>query len=118
MPSSFTYDLLDANDITRVRFHVGDTVEAMPLFPDDEITFAISEAGSWQGAVLFCIQNILARMNSDPDFTFDELEIDQDSQRKHWLALMQAKRDEFGIAFKAKSSLTVTTQVPTRTDAT
>lgn len=117
MPS-FTYDLLDANDITRVRFHVGDTSEDTALFPDDEITFAISEAGSWEGAVLFCIQNILARMNSDPDFTFDELEIDQDSQRKHWLALMQTKRDEFGIAFKSKSSLVVATRWPTRTDDT
>lgn len=116
---AFTYDLASPDDITRVRFHVGDTTEATALFPDDdEITFAISEAGSFEGAVLYCIQNIIARMNADPDFTFDELEIDQDSQRKHWVTLLQTKRDEFGIAFKSKSSLVVTTNVPTRTDAT
>ena len=116
--SSFTYDLLDANDITRVRFHVGDTSEDTAQLPDDEITFAISEAGSWQGAVLYCIQNIIARMNADPDFTFDELEIDQDSQRKHWETLLRIKHDEFGIAFKSKSTLVTSTQIPTRTDGT
>jgi hypothetical protein len=111
----FTYTPASPDDVTRVRFHIGDTTEATALFPDDtEITFAINDAGSWQKAVLYCIENVLARINADPDFSFDELEIDQDSARTHWETLLGLKRKQFGISFTQSSSVSTTTVIPTR----
>ena len=112
---AFTYDPSSPDDITRVRFHIGDTTEATALFPDDdEITFAISEGGDWQNAVLFCIRNILARINADPDFSFDKLSINQESARKHWEWLLGEKYKEFGIAPASATNFSTTTVIPTR----
>lgn len=113
----FTYTPGSPDDITRVRFHIGDTTEATALFPnDDEITFAISEVGTWEKAVLYCIENVLARINADPDFTFDELKIDQDSGRKHWVTLLGIKRQQFGLSVTQSSSVSTTTVIPTRSE--
>jgi len=60
------------DDVSRVRFHLGDTVETGAKFQDEEIAAVISEKGSWQQAVIACILNLMARL-SIPDFTADWL---------------------------------------------
>ncbi len=106
----FTYDLTTTPipELTKVRFHIGDTTSATALFQDDEIAMVISLAGSWQKAVIQCIQNIIARMNSDLDFTADMLEVDRDSMRKHWLQLLVDKRKELGVLGQLEQLVTTT----------
>ena len=45
-----------------------------------------------------------------------ELEIDQESARKHWETLLGLKRQEFGISVTPSSSVSTTTVIPTRSE--
>jgi hypothetical protein len=95
---AWTYNTAVPDDIARVRFHIGDTTESGALFTDDaEITFIISEAGDYKKAVIWCIQNVLARINADPDFSADWLKVDQESARTHWEWLLAEKRATLGV---------------------
>ena len=58
---AFTYTpSATPTDLTRVRFHIGDTVEAAAIFNDTEIEMAIAEGGSYQQAVVYCLQTAVA----------------------------------------------------------
>jgi hypothetical protein len=65
---TFTYTPNSPNDITRVRFHIADTVESSAMYSDEEITFGIAEGGSYQQAVIILLQNLIARLSAEPDF--------------------------------------------------
>lgn len=95
---TFTYTPSSPTDITRVRFHVGDTDEDAAMFSDEEITFVISEQATWQKAVIACIQAQIARIGSSPSFTADWLKVDQTSALAAWQRLLTEKRRELGVA--------------------
>jgi len=95
---TFTYDLANgATDVERVRFHIGDTVEAAAMFTDEEITFAISEGGTWQQAVIMLLQSLIARISMDGDFQADWLRVDSSRSVASLRALLSEKRRLFGI---------------------
>ena len=94
---TFTYTPGTPTDVTRARFHVGDTVEAGALFTDEEITFAIDEAGGWQQAVIMLLQNLIARLSADGDFQADWLRVDSSRSVGSLRALLSEKRRAFGI---------------------
>lgn len=100
---TFTYNLSTPNDITRVRFHLGDTIEATAIFSDEEITFAVSEALTWQAAVIACIRSVLARLAGEPDMQADWLRVDWRRSAENWKLLLSEKSAEFGIG-KARAS--------------
>lgn len=100
---TFTYNLTSPDDITRVRFHLGDTTEATAIFSDEEITFVISEAGTWQKAVIACIRSVMARLAAEPDMQADWLKIDWRRSADNWKLLLSEKAQEFGIS-KARAS--------------
>lgn len=100
---TFTYTPSAATDITRVRYHIGDTVAETAIFSDEEITFAISEAGTWQGAVLDSIRSAMARLASEPDMQADWLKIDWRRSAEMWTKLLNEKAGQFGIG-KARAS--------------
>lgn len=93
----FTYTPSVPNDITRVRFHLGDTDVDAPIFDDSEITFMISEMGSWQQAVIACIQSIIGRISAEPDFQADWLSVDASSALNGYKTLLSEKRNQLGI---------------------
>jgi len=95
---TFTYTPASPTDITRVRFHIGDTDEDSAAFSDEEITFVISEQTTWQRAVIACIQTLIARMAATPDFTADWLKVDATSALAGYRALLAEKRRELGVA--------------------
>lgn len=100
---TFTYDLSSVTDITRVRFHMGDVIQETAIFSDEEITFAISEAGTWQKAVIACIRSVMARLSAEPDMQADWLKIDWRRSAENWKLLLSEKAQEFGVG-KARSS--------------
>lgn len=109
---TFTYTPAAATDITRVRFYVGDTDSTAAIFTDEEITFIISEEGSYQLAVIACIRSIMARISATPDFQADWLKVDQSKALAGYRALLGEMQKKFGIA-----SITAGTQAVYRSDS-
>ena len=100
---TFTYDLSTPNDITRVRFNLGDTTEATAIFSDEEITFISGEVGTWQKAVIACIRSVIGRLAAEPDMQADWLRIDWRRSADNWKLLLSEKAQELGVG-KAKAS--------------
>jgi hypothetical protein len=96
---TFTYTLDPANDVTRVRFHTGDTDETTAKWSDEEIQFVIDEnAGAWKKAVIQLLQGLVAEMARTPNFTADWLRVDAQSARAALADLLNEKRRELGVS--------------------
>lgn len=104
---TFTYTPESPDDITRVRFHIGDTDSEAAIFTDEELSFIISEAGSWQAAVVSCIKSVIARVSKEPDFKADWLQVDSSRALAGWTSLLAEKRQEFGIPAVSSSGKAV-----------
>lgn len=102
---TFTYTPASPDDTTRVRYHIGDTVEASAIFTDEEIDFVISEEGSYQKAVVSLIQAVIAKIGHEPDFTADWLQVDWRRSVDAWRDLLAEKRSKFGIAARSARSV-------------
>jgi hypothetical protein len=100
---TFTYNLAAPDDVTRVRYHIGDTVEATAIFSDEEITFAIDEEGTWQKAVIASIRSVMARIAGEPDMTADWLKVDWRRSSDNWQMLLTEKKNQFGLGATASS---------------
>lgn len=100
---TFSYDLGAPDDVTRVRFHLGDREEETAIFSDEEINFAINESGSWQAAVIACIRAVIGILATEPDMQADWLRIDWRRSAENWRQLLNEKTQQFGIG-KARSS--------------
>lgn len=94
---TFTYDLVTPNDITRVRFHVGDTAEEAAMFSDEEIEFVIDEEGTWQAAVIGCLTTIIAKLSMEPDLKADWLAVSLGRSVKGFQSLLTEKRRKFNL---------------------
>jgi len=78
---TFTYTPSSTpTDLTRVRFHTGQTVEGESFLTDEEIAMLIAEEGSWQKAAIAGIQFIIMRL-SQPDFKADWLQVTNSQAR-------------------------------------
>lgn len=74
---TFTFDLSDGfDDIDRVRFWTGDTVEVSAMHTDEEIGAIVTEESDWQHAVVAILEGKIAQLSLVPDFKADWLEID------------------------------------------
>ena len=93
---AFTYTPEAPDDVTRVRFAIGDTDADAVIFSDGEIAMAIEEAGGWRGAVLSCLRGIIAKISAKPDMTADWLRVDYGRSLAGYQALLAAKEREYG----------------------
>lgn len=93
---SFSYTPQAVNDITRVRFHTGDTLEAEAYLSDEEIQMMIDEEGGWKPAVIAALKFIIAKL-SQPNFDADWLKVDLESARRGYQALLKQKAAELGV---------------------
>ena len=100
---SFSYNPSAPDDITRVRYHMGDTEETTAIFSDEEITFAISEEGTWQKAVIASIRSVIARIAGEPDMSADWLKVDWRRSSDNWMMLLNEKKNQFGVGARASS---------------
>ena len=94
---AFTYNLTAPNDITRVRFAVGDNRADAPIYDDDEITFILSEVGSWQRAVIACLRGIITRISAEPDTQADWLRVEWGRSMEGYRAMLEEKKSEYGL---------------------
>jgi hypothetical protein len=102
---TFTYSpSTTPDDVTWVRFEIGDTVESGALFSDEEINMTISDTGSKQKAVLALIDAQIA-MLMEPDFRADWLTVTPSKAVAGLQNLKLSKRKKYGIP--AVSSSTV-----------
>jgi len=70
---SFNYDPSLGDDVSLVRFHIGD-VDEDGYFVDDEAIQYWVDAGSAESAVIACIKFILSQL-SRPNFSLDWLSV-------------------------------------------
>lgn len=94
---AFTYTPGTPTDITRVRYHIGDTDEQIAIFTDEEIQFILNEQSSVGAAVVSLINSIIARLSATPDFTADWLRVDAGRSLDGYRMLLAEKRREFGL---------------------
>lgn len=93
---AFTYTPF-AGDRDRLRFHIGDTNSAAPIFTDAELDALIDEMGGWKPAVIAALESLIGRL-SVPNFTADWLKVDHQSARQGYERLIGLKRAQFGLA--------------------
>lgn len=101
---TFTYDPASPDDVTRVRYHIGDTDSDAAMFTDEEINFVIDEEGSYQNAVISLLEATLARLNREPDMSADWLRVDWRRSADHWRKLLGDKRRRFGKTVRMSTS--------------
>ncbi|MDX2078561.1 MAG: hypothetical protein SFZ02_19170 [bacterium] len=104
------------DDITRVRYHIGDTVEATAIFDDETITMIIAEEGSWQLAVIDAIKSIIAKIAGEPNFTADWLRVDYATALAGYQKLLALKAAQFGVSASTSASLGSSSVRVTRSD--
>jgi hypothetical protein len=100
---TFTYNLAVPNDITRVRRHISDTVEATAIYSDEEITFFLAEEGTVAKTVIACIKQIKAKLAAEPNMKADWLQVDWASAMAAWDKLLAEKKTEFGLGWQVSS---------------
>lgn len=101
---TFTYTPSAPTDLTRVRFHIQDTLEATAIFSDEEINFVLSEEDDVVGkAVISCINAIIAKLAGEPDMQADWLKIDWRRSAESWRALLAEKKAKFGYSPRGSS---------------
>jgi hypothetical protein len=101
---SFTYSPSSPSNLTRVRYHLGDTQADTAMFQDEEINFVLAEEGTVGKAVVSCIKSILARLAMEPDMQADWLKVDWRRNAEQWKSLLDEKKQEFGVGLVKTSS--------------
>lgn len=95
---TFTYDLTSGfTPLTHVRFNIGDVQADRAIFQDEVINAVVADAGSWQKAVILCIQSVIAMLSSNPDFKADWLSVSYKEAIASWTALLNLKSRELGV---------------------
>lgn len=102
---TFSYSPGSPDDITRVRYHIGDTVESAARLTDEEIEFAISESKSWQAAVLWSIDRIIGMLADESGQTLDWLEIDRKDAIAAYQRLKRDKTQQLEVTGPASSGV-------------
>jgi hypothetical protein len=100
-----TYDPALADNISRVRFHIGDTDVANPKMKDAEIAYVLANNGDDVGKSALVCLNYLIALLAIPNFTADWLTVDNASARAGLMQLRALKKQEFGLSggLKAKA---------------
>jgi len=111
---SFTFDPALADDVSLVRFHIGDNSPDGHYLEDATIQYFVTASGVGT-AVIRSIQYIITQL-SQPDFRKDWLSVSNGEARKGYETLLKAKAQEFGISV---SNVTMTSSVsnPYRSDS-
>lgn len=85
---TFAYDNTNINDdISRVRFLTGDTVSPGDN-SDEEISFLLSIAGSYQNAALMAARAQLAKFGRLADVAVGDLKINYSARVKSWIEVI------------------------------
>jgi len=93
---SFSFDNALIDDVSLVRFHIGDTDEDGYFLDDETIDYWIAQ-GNVESTVIACIKYILSQL-SRPTFKLDWLSVDGMVDAKQgYEELLRQKEWEFGL---------------------
>lgn len=99
---AFTYTISTTpTNLTKVRYHTGDTDSATAMWQDDEINMVLAVEGSVAAAVISLIKSAITKLAREPDMQADWLKIDWRRSADNWMALLAEKRREFGLGLFA-----------------
>jgi hypothetical protein len=105
---SFTFDPALTDEVSQVRFHIGDTSENDHYIEDGTIKYLLT-AGSIGTAVIRCIQYIITRL-SVPDERVGQYSITHAGALAGYQDLLKIKAQEFNISLSgavASSSISL-----------
>ena len=91
-------------DKDRVRFHIGDTDTTRAWFTDAEITAIITEAGTWQKAVIACLNNMIVRSALEPDMSADWLTLHPGVTTEGLERALKRKANELGVSISVTAT--------------
>jgi hypothetical protein len=111
---TFTFDPTLSNDVSLVRFHVGDTNEDGAFLTDETINYLVTTY-SVGAAVVRSIQYIITQL-SQPDFKLDWLSVSNKEARMGYEKLLKEKAQELGIRL-SKLTPSSTISQPYRADS-
>ena len=112
---SYSFDASLGDDVSLVRFHVGDNAVDGHFLEDETIQHFVT-AGTVGSAVVACIRYIISQL-SKPDFKLDWMSVsNMEAARKGYQSLLAQKAAEFGIS---ANSVTITSTIsqPYRADS-
>ena len=111
---TFSFDPALADNVSLVRFHIGDTAEDGYYLDDQTIQYFVTADGVPK-AVIKCIRYIISQL-SQPDFRQDWLSVNRAEARKGYENLLKAKAQELGVSLTGATAATVT-ELPYRADS-
>ena len=94
---TFSYDLSQPDDLTRVRFLLQDTDADTPHFQDEEIRLALSDEGSIGPAALSLVHAAIARLAAEPDQSVDGFTVSLKRNADTWGAIALEVRRKYKI---------------------
>lgn len=92
---SFSFAAALTDDVSLVRFHIGDTNEDGHYLEDATIQYFVTASGVGT-AVIKCIQYIITQL-STPGFSLDWMSVNNADARAGFELLLKQKRQEFGV---------------------
>jgi hypothetical protein len=94
---AFTYDLSLITDLAKLRFEIGDTESSGYYLSDEEINATLTAEGSFDAAVITCIEFILRKL-SQQDFSADWLRVEHGAARVAWERQLARARRKYGVS--------------------
>lgn len=95
---TWTFDLTGGfTPLTHVRFEIGDVNSDRQILQDETINAVIADTGSWQTAVIACIENIIMQLTSQPDFRADWLQVDYRTALEYYQKMLPLKARQLGV---------------------
>jgi hypothetical protein len=93
---TYSFDNSLGDDVSIVRFHIGDNHDEGHYLEDEEIQYFVT-AGSVGSAIISCIKYIISQL-SIPNFRKDWLSVTNEQARAGYENLLKVKQQEFGIS--------------------
>lgn len=111
MTVTFNPDLQD--DVSYVRFHIGDTSSEGAYLQDETIEALYNEYGEYGKTILACIRFIITQL-SQPNFRLDWLSVSNEQAREGFEKMLAEKKIEFNVSMATATS---TIHQPHRADS-
>lgn len=101
---TFTYSpAASPTDTTKIRYYIGDTVEAAAIFSDEEIAMVLEIEGSVSTAAVSLVQSAIAKLAHEPDMRADWLSVQWRTSSENWRKLLSDLQKKFGLGPRALS---------------
>lgn len=84
-------------NVNLVRWNIGDINSDRQIFQNEVIDAVVSNVGSWQAAVIGCIENIIMQLSSNPTFKADWLQVDYKTALESYKNMLTLKARDLGV---------------------